>query len=143
MFTGKYQNTTDAKFRMIIPSKFREELGYKCVMTVGIDSCLYIYPMAQWEEFMTRLMELPISSEGARMFTRNFNEFAVLCEVDKQGRITIPQKLRDRANIKGDLVTIGLMNKIEVWDKETYEVEVESKRLDPAELAKAMEVYGI
>lgn len=143
MFTGKYENTTDAKFRMIIPSKFREELGYKCVITMGIDCCLYIYPMAQWEEFTAKLMELPVSNARARAFVRYFNQSAVQCEPDKQGRITLPQEHRIYAGIERELVTIGVMNKIEVWSREKFEADPANTRPDPVDLAKDMEAYGI
>lgn len=105
MFMGKYQNSIDAKNRMIVPSKYREELGYKCVLTKGIDKCLYIYPMSEWERFMTKLSALPSSDMNARAFVRHFYANAVECEVDRQGRLTIPQELRDYAGIDKELVT--------------------------------------
>ena len=121
MFMGKYQNSIDAKNRMIVPSKYREELGYKCVLTKGIDKCLYIYPMSEWERFMTKLSALPSSDMNARAFVRHFYANAVECEVDRQGRLTIPQELRDYAGIDKELVTIGILDKIEIWSRAEWE----------------------
>ena len=118
MLMGKFQNSIDAKSRMIVPAKFREQLGYKCVLTMGIDRCLYIYPMAEWEKFMNKLSALPMSDANARAFIRHFYANAVESEIDKQGRITLTADLREYANIDKELVTIGNLDKIEVWSKE-------------------------
>lgn len=142
MFTGKYQNSIDSKFRMIIPSKYREELGYKCVITKGIDKCLNIHPQAQWDAFLEKLKELPQANMEVRSFIRILNQSAVTCEADKQGRITLPQEHREYAGITKDLITIGVMDKIEVWSKENWEAD-SATQMDPADLAKAMEAYGI
>ncbi len=143
MFMGKYQNSIDAKFRVIIPSKFREELGYKCVLTKGLDKCLYIYTMDEWRKFAEKLAELPQAKNSARAFVRHFHASAVESEVDKQGRMTIPQELRKYANIEKELVTIGIMNKIEIWSREEWQDESNQTELEPDDIAKGMEDYGI
>ena len=99
MFIGTYNNSIDAKNRMIVPAKFREELGYKVVLTLGIDNCIYLYPMKEWEVFMEKLAKLPISDPKARNFARNFTGNAEECEVDRQGRITLPQNQIGRAHV--------------------------------------------
>ena len=143
MFMGKYQNSIDAKNRMIVPSKYREELGYKCVLTKGIDKCLYIYPMSEWERFMTKLSALPSSDMNARAFVRHFYANAVECEVDRQGRLTLPQELRDYAGIDKELVTIGILDKIEIWSRAEWENAEDGPQLAPEDIAQKMAEYGI
>ena len=143
MFMGKYQNSIDAKNRMIVPSKYREELGYKCVLTKGIDKCLYIYPISEWERFMTKLSALPSSDMNARAFVRHFYANAVECEVDRQGRLTIPQELRDYAGIDKELVTIGILDKIEIWSRAEWENAEDGPQLAPEDIAQKMAEYGI
>ena len=143
MFMCKYQNSIDAKNRMIVPSKYREELGYKCVLTKGIDKCLYIYPMSEWERFMTKLSALPSSDMNARAFVRHFYANAVECEVDRQGRLTIPQELRDYAGIDKELVTIGILDKIEIWSRAEWENAEDGPQLAPEDIAQKMAEYGI
>ena len=143
MFMGKYQNSIDATNRMIVPSKYREELGYKCVLTKGIDKCLYIYPMSEWERFMTKLSALPSSDMNARAFVRHFYANAVECEVDRQGRLTIPQELRDYAGIDKELVTIGILDKIEIWSRAEWENAEDGPQLAPEDIAQKMAEYGI
>ena len=121
MFMGKYQNSIDAKYRMIIPSKFRDELGYRCILTLGKDKCLYIYPVAEWENVTKDLLVRPTSGSDDRQLVRRFFANANECEIDKQGRIVIPQELREYAGIEKELVTNGLSNIIEVWSKAEFD----------------------
>lgn len=143
MLMGKYQNSIDDKFRMIIPAKFREQLGHKCVLTRGIDLCLYIYPMAEWELLMEKLSALPMSDPDARAFVRHFYANAVDVDIDRQGRLTIPQELRDWAGINKELITIGLLNRIEIWAKDAYEDSSNKTELKHSDFAKKMIEYGI
>ena len=121
MFVGKYQNSIDSKSRLIIPSKFLEELGGRCVVAQSLDKCLTISTLEEWEKFLGELNQLPRSNPEARMIRRYFNQSAAICDVDKQGRVTIPQELREYAGITKELVTIGNINNIEVWSKEHWE----------------------
>lgn len=143
MFMGKYQNSIDTKNRMIIPSKYRDELGYRCVLTKGIDKCLYIYPMAEWESFMDKLSKLPSADSNARAFIRHFYANAVECEVDRQGRVTLPQELREYAGIERELVTVGILQKIEIWSKKEWEDTENGPQLQTGEFAAKMLEYGI
>lgn len=142
MFMGTYQNSIDAKNRMIVPAKFREELGYKVVLTLGIDNCIYLYPKDKWEIFLEKLSKLPISDPAARKFSRNFTGNAEECEVDRQGRLTIPAFLREKVNIVKELTTIGCMDKIEIWSRQEYEGDEELQMTD-AEMTEGMKAYGI
>lgn len=143
MLMGEYQNSIDAKGRVIVPAKFRDELGYKCVLTKGLDCCLYIYPMSQWDKLQASLAELPLTKIDARRFVRYFYGSAVECEVDKQGRINIPSNLREYAQIDKELVTIGVLERVEIWSKQVYESSENGGNLDPAEFAEQMEIYNI
>ena len=143
MFMGTYSNSIDAKYRMIVPAKFRDELGYKCVLTLGIDKCLQIYSLGEWEIYLEKLAKLPTADVNARRFVRNFTGNAEECEIDSQGRMTIPQKLRDKVNIIKDLTTIGCMNKIEIWSREEYDNVENDAQMDRVEVAEGMIIHGI
>lgn len=120
MFMGEYEHAIDDKGRIIIPTKFREQLGEHFVLTLGSDGCLYIYPMQDWEEFAAKLKDLPGTKE-ARQAQRYFLAGAVECEPDKQGRVGIPQRLREHAGITKEVVSVGMLNKIEIWSKEKWD----------------------
>ena len=118
MFMGEYNHTIDAKGRLIIPAKFREPLGEEFVLTRGLDGCLYIYPMDEWEAFEEKLRALPLTNKDARAFSRFFVAGATTCELDKQGRILVPATLREFAGLNKDVVLTGNLTRIEVWSKE-------------------------
>ncbi len=120
MFMGEYNHSIDAKGRLIIPSKFRELLGEEFVITRGLDGCLSIYPMEEWEAFEEKLRALPLTDKNARTFSRFFVSGAASCELDRQGRILIPQPLRDFAGLDRDVVLTGSVNRIEVWSREKW-----------------------
>jgi MraZ protein len=142
MFMGTYYNSIDAKNRMIVPSKHRDGLGGRCVLTKGLDACLYIYTMSDWEEQQKKIAELPESDPEIRAFIRSFFGDATECEFDKQGRIVIPAPLIDYAKIKKNLVTVGAMKKIEIWSKELWEAPDKEITLSTEELAGALEKYN-
>jgi MraZ protein len=120
MFMGEFDHSIDAKGRIIIPSKFREDLGDKFVITLGLDGCLFEFPDQGWQAFSEELDKLPGTKE-ARHLQRTFYSMAVECEADKQGRILIPVKLRESAGLDKDIVFVGVRNKIEIWSKERWE----------------------
>ena len=143
MFIGMYEHQLDAKNRMIVPSKLRDELGDKVVFTKGIDNCLYLYPMDEWEKFMEKLSKLPVSDPKARRFVRNFTSNAEECDLDKQGRVTIPKILRSKVGIEKELTTVGCMDKIEVWSREVYQEAEDEITMNDEDIAEGMTVYGI
>ena len=140
---GEFQNSIDAKGRMIIPAKFRDELGYKCVLTKGLDKCLYIYPMSEWEKLKEKLAKLPMSDPEARKFVRYMYGNAQECEIDKQGRISITSNLREYAEIEKELVTVGILDKVEIWSKKVYEGGDSGMDQEPGQFANQMKAYGI
>jgi len=121
MFSGEYYNSIDSKYRLIVPAKFRDELGRKCYITKSNDNCLYLFTLDEWERHARELMALPTGSAEARIRIRKFTANAVEVEVDSQYRITIPQKLRELVAIQKEVVTVGFINKIEIWSREEYE----------------------
>jgi MraZ protein len=138
MFMGEYQHSVDEKGRMIIPAKFREELGASFVMTRGLDSCLFVYPMTEWVTLEQKLKSLSLMKADARAFTRFFFSGAVECELDKQGRVNIPNNLREHAKLDKDCVVIGVSNRVEVWSKEVWETYNEQSELAFNEIAEKL-----
>ena len=102
MLMGEYQHNIDAKGRLIVPSKFREELGEKFVVTRGMDGCLFGYPLNEWSQLEAKLQEMPLAKKDARTFVRFFYSAATECEIDKQGRINIPANLRTHASLENE-----------------------------------------
>ena len=141
MFMGTYNNSIDTKNRMIVPSKHRDQLGGRCVLTKGMDKCLYIYSMAEWEKQMDKIEALPESDPKVRAFIRHFCANAVDCEFDKQGRIVIPAELKEYAGIDKELVTMGAMRKIEVWSKEVWDSPDNENKMDSEEFAESLVQY--
>lgn len=118
---GEYQHSIDAKGRLIIPSKFREQLGSTFVITRGLDNCLFGYPMNEWRKLEEKLKELPMTKKDARAFARFFFSGATEVEIDKQGRINIPTTLSTYAQLEKECVILGVSSKIEVWSKNAWE----------------------
>ncbi|KOA20985.1 protein MraZ [Clostridium homopropionicum DSM 5847] len=142
MFIGEYKHSLDTKNRMILPSKFREELGEKFVLTKGLDGCLYVYPMNEWKILEEKLKTLPLTSKDARAFVRFFFSGANEITIDKQGRALIPQNLLEYGQIFKDIVSIGVMTRIEIWSKERWD-EYNSSDIDLNEIAEKMTELGI
>ena len=120
MFMGEYQHNIDTKGRIIIPAKFRQDLGDKLVVTRGMDGCLFGYPMSEWEKVEQKIDTLPVNKKESRYFTRFFFSAAVECEFDKQGRINIPSTLRDYAKIEKKCVVVGVSNRFEIWSDDRW-----------------------
>ena len=142
MFTGEYDHSLDAKGRIIVPAKFREQLGSSFVMTKGFDGCLFVYSEEEWHRIEERLQNQSMISRKNRQFMRTFFAGAAECEVDKQGRLLIPTKLREYAGIDKDVVSIGVYSRVEIWSKERYEAET-GEYSDLEEFAEQMESLGI
>ncbi len=140
MFMGEFEHSIDAKGRIIIPSRFRDELGDTFVVTVGLDGCLFVYPQNEWETFSTEIRKLPGTKE-ARQLQRMFFGKAAACEADKQGRILIPAVLRECAGLEKDIVFVGVLNKIEIWSKARWESNNDFDDVDA--IAEHMTQFGI
>lgn len=142
MFMGTYHNSIDTKKRLIVPQKHRDQLAGKCVLTKGMDTCLYIYSMDEWERLVTRMAELPESDPDVRDAIRDLMSNAAECEFDKQGRIIVPQVLIDYAHIQKDLITMGAMNKVEIWAKEVWDSPDDSTRRGTGGYSEALAKYN-
>lgn len=121
MFIGEYHHSIDDKGRLIIPSKFREELGEKFIITRGIENCLFAYSKESWNKIVNKLETLPFTKKDARQFVRFFLSGASEAEFDKQGRINVTSPLVTYANIKKECVVIGAGERIEIWSKESWD----------------------
>lgn len=142
MFMGTYYNSIDAKNRLIVPSKHRDQLGGRCVLTRGLDTCLYIYSMEDWEKQMEKIAMLPESDPKIRAFIRHFCANAAELEFDKQGRIVIPAELKEYAHMGKELVTMGAMKKIEIWSKEIWDAPENENKMDAEEFADSLTQYN-
>ena len=120
MFLGRHAHTLDAKGRMAIPARFRDELAEGLVVTRGVDHCLAIYPMTAWNELAAKINALPVSDIDARTFRRMVFAEAIDLVLDAQGRILVPSELRAYAQIDRDAVVIGVHSFIEVWSPERW-----------------------
>ena len=128
MFMGEYHHTIDEKGRLILPAKFRAELGEKFIITRGLDAekCLYVYSMNDWNRIVSKLNTLPFTKKDARIFVRTFFSGAAECEFDRQGRINITSPLVSYADLQKDCVVIGANDRIEIWRSEEHTSELQS-----------------
>lgn len=115
MLIGEYHHNIDDKGRLTIPSKFREEIGDKFIVTRGLDNCLFVYSLVEWEKIVSKLKTLPFTKKDARTFTRFFLSGATLCEFDKQGRINLANSLISYAGIQKECAIIGVNDRLEIW----------------------------
>ncbi|MBP2102300.1 MraZ protein [Enterococcus alcedinis] len=140
---GEFQHTIDAKGRLIMPSKLREKLGEKFVVTRGLDGCLFGYPLSEWAQLEAKLSEMPLAKKDARTFVRFFYSAATECELDKQGRINIPASLRTHGNLIKNCVIVGVSNRIEIWDEERWQAFTLEAEENFDEIAESMIDFGL
>lgn len=143
MFMGEYRHSMDSKGRVIIPAKFRDELGNVFVVTRGLDNCLFVYPMEEWRVLEEKMKALPLTRKDARAFVRFFFSGAVETELDKQGRVSLPANLRDYASLDKEVVIIGVSNRIELWSGEDWDAYLSEAESSYEEIAETMEELGI
>ncbi|PQF25159.1 division/cell wall cluster transcriptional repressor MraZ [Enterococcus mundtii] len=143
MLMGEFRHNIDAKGRLIVPSKLREELGEQFVLTRGLDGCLFGYPMSEWNELESKLNDMPLAKKDARTFVRFFYSAATECELDKQGRINIPNTLRNYATITKECVIVGVSNRIEIWDETKWQEFSEAAEENFDEIAENMIDFGL
>jgi MraZ protein len=143
MFIGEHQHSIDNKGRLIIPSKFREDLGDEFIMTKGLDNCLFVYPKEEWKIVEEKLKSLPLTNRDARAFIRFFFSGATECVLDKQGRVLIPANLREHSRLEKDAVIIGVSTRIEIWSKEEWDSYNSDDNLSYDSIAEKMAELGI
>lgn len=136
---GEYIHSLDEKGRLIMPRRFRDYLGGEFVITRGLDNCLFVYPLTEWKILETKLKALPLTQKDARAFVRYLLSGAALCELDKQGRISVPNNLRIHGDFNKEIVVIGVANRIELWSKEVWESYFAATEESYEDLAEKME----
>jgi len=143
MLIGEYTHSLDAKGRVSIPVKFRSELGSSAIVTRGLDNCLFIYPKGEWEIMVEKIANLPVSSSKARAFARHMLSGAMEVEIDKLGRCLIPGYLRDFAGVKKETVLTGVSDRIEVWNKSSWDSYRKTTEKDVNAIAEDLGELGI
>ncbi|MGI6413866.1 MAG: division/cell wall cluster transcriptional repressor MraZ [Syntrophomonadaceae bacterium] len=143
MFLGEYQHSLDPKGRVTIPSKFREQLGDRFVITKGLDNCLFLYSMEEWNLLEMKLKSLPFTRADARSFMRFFFAGASEVETDKQGRIVLPSNLREYAKIERDVTVIGVGTRVEIWSNAVWEVYTKNAELSYEQIAENLVELGL
>lgn len=136
MLLGEYRHNLDSKGRLAIPAKFREVLGQGAILTRGLDGCLFVYSAKEWEGLVAKLMALPLAQANSRAFVRLMLSGASDVDFDAQGRILVPEYLRDYAGMGKQAVVTGLYNRIEIWDSarwNQYKTKTESASDEIAE----------
>ena len=143
MFIGEYEHSVDAKGRVIMPAKLREDIGEKFIVTKGLDGCLFAYSKTEWSNFEEKLKTLPLTNKNARDFVRFFLSGAVECEIDKQGRFLIPNNLREYATLEKEINIIGVGTRIEIWNREAWKHYSSTENISADEIAENMTMLGI
>lgn len=138
MFMGEFHHSIDDKGRLILPAKFREDLGDNFIITRGLEECLFIYSISEWEKITHKLNNLPFTKKDARSFMRFFLSGATATEFDKQGRINITSPLISYADLKKECVIIGVGDRIEVWSKEKWDNFYNSNKEKLSDIAETL-----
>lgn len=143
MLIGEYEHSIDTKGRIMMPSKLKEDIGDKFVITKGLDGCLFVYSITEWTNFENKLRSFPLTNKDARALMRFFLAGAMECEIDKQGRFLIAGNLREFAMLEKEVVIIGVLNKIEIWSKDKWQKYSEEENNNADEIAEKMSNLGI
>lgn len=121
MFMGEYRHNLDSKGRLIIPAKFREQIGQTVVFTRGMEGCIFGYPLSEWQKIEAKLAKLPLTKRSARKFTRLFYSGAMEAEFDKQGRVNLTTTLKAHAGLSKECVIVGVSDRIEIWSQDRWD----------------------
>ena len=143
MFIGEFQHNLDQKGRIAIPAKFRKDFEDGLIITRGIDKCLFIFSKNEWNKLAEKLSELPLAQANSRAFARLMFSGAVDENLDNQGRILIPDYLRNYASLKKQLVINGLFNRLEIWDKNIWQDYKNKTENSSEEIAERLSQLGI
>jgi len=143
MFIGEFQHNIDPKGRLAVPAKFRADLSHGAVVTRGLDGCLFVYPMTEWQQLADKLKSLPLTQADARAFVRLMFSGAAEVEIDKQGRINIPAYLLKYAGIAKETVVAGLFNRIEIWGADSWQTYKDKAEKESDTIAEQLGALGI
>ena len=136
MFLGEYHHNIDEKGRIVLPSKFRTELKDKFIIARGLEKCLYVYSLDDWNKLVSKLNTLPFTKKDARTFTITFFSGATECEFDRQGRTCLTSPLVSYAGLSKECVIIGANDRIEIWDKSAWESVLEDSEENMSDIAE-------
>lgn len=143
MLIGEYEHSLDAKGRLIMPAKLREDIGEKFIITKGLDGCLFGFSQSEWTNFEEKLKILPLTNKNARDFVRFFLSGAIECEIDKQGRFLIASNLREYATMEKEVVIIGVGTRIEIWNRDKWKTYNSDENISADAIAENMTMLGI
>ena len=143
MLIGEYKHTIDTKKRLAIPAKLRKDLGERAVITKGLENCLVIYTLDEWQKLAHKLENLPASQADARNFARIMLSGASDVELDKLGRVLIPDYLKNYASLKKNVTLLGLSNKIEIWDTDKWQEYSKRTESSAEDIAERLKEFGI
>jgi MraZ protein len=143
MFLGSYLHNIDSKGRLTLPAKFRAELAKGVVVTLGLDGCLWVFPMETWEEVSRKMDDLPLTNKSSRDFARRMYGYASDCEPDKQGRILLPGVLREKAALDGETVVVGGPGRLEIWSRTSWERTTEEIEKNGDAIAEQLFELGL
>ena len=143
MLIGEYKHTLDPKKRLSLPSKWRKELGVKLVITRGLDNCLFVYPLKEWQKITEKVSQLPLGQADTRSFNRFFLSGAVEVEVDSVGRILVTDFLKDFAVLSSKVVLAGIYDRIEIWDEKKWESYKSTIEKQADQLAEKLGEIGV
>jgi len=143
MLIGEYNHILDTKKRLSLPSKFRRELGERVVVTHGLDHCLFVYPIGEWEKIAEKLSNLPMGASDMRSFNRFLLAGAVETEIDSMGRILIPDFLKEFAGLKSKVSVVGIHTRIELWDEEEWNKYKSKVSKEADKLAEKLGEIGV
>ena len=143
MFIGEYHYTIDDKARLAVPMKFRNDFNQGAVVTRGIDTCLYLYSKKNWETLAQKLAKLPLAQQKTRAFSRLMLAGAMDVVLDKQGRIILPDYLRQYAGVNRKIVIAGLYDRLEIWDEKKWEDDKTKTEGDSTEIAETLSGLGV
>jgi len=143
MFIGEFKHNIDEKGRLAIPVKFRSDLAKGAVVTRGLDNCLFVYSLDEWEKLANKLSNLPISQAKARAFARLMLAGAMDVVPDKQGRINLPEYLRQYAGLNKSVVVAGLYNRLEIWDSVTWDKYSKDTEQSSTDISEKLAELGV
>lgn len=143
MLIGEYKHNLDPKKRLSIPSKFRKELGEGAVLTRGLDNCLFVFPLKQWNQFAEKLGNLPMGQQDTRSAARLFLASAMEVEFDSLGRILVPEYLKGYADLKKEVVVAGLYTRLEIWDSKKWETHKTNLEKNSDNIAEKLGELGL
>lgn len=138
MFMGEFHHNIDDKARLVLPSKFRYELGETFVVTRGLEGCLFVYSKPEWDNLVSKLKQLPFTKKDARAFLRFFLSGASECTFDKQGRVAVPSPLAAYAGLKKECVVIGVNDRLEIWSEQSFNKFFSENEENMSELAESL-----